>query len=166
MYSKAMVGAILSMGVSSLKVGVITDIHLHLRYNSLVSEDGECIDGWGYPTTINAPMGRYECDCPATLVETMFRRMKEAFGHQDVIFLAGDLPAHYTSMPVETRQNPKDTFSLLLDTFSGVNQMLAYFFPDTLILPVFGNNDTKFHDNPIPDEDRAFFYDYVYRLWF
>lgn len=44
--------------------------------------------------------------------------------------------------------------------------MLAYYFPDTLILPVFGGSDTKYHDNPIPDEDRAFFYDYVYRLWF
>ena len=81
MYSKAVIGALLAMGGSSLKIGVITDIHLHLRYNSMVSEDGECIDGWGYPTTINAPMGRNECDCPATLVETMFRRMKEAFGH-------------------------------------------------------------------------------------
>ena len=80
MYSKAIVGAILGTGVSSLKVGLITDVHLHLRYNSLVSEEGECIDGWGYPTTINAPMGRYQCDCPATLVETMFRRMKEARG--------------------------------------------------------------------------------------
>ena len=31
---------------------------------------------------------------------------------------------------------------------------------------MFGNNDSKYHDNPIPDEDRDFFYNYTYNLWF
>ena len=83
-----------------------------------------------------------------------------------MILLAGDFAAHHTSMPIERGFNPDSTYSILLDTFAGVNELLAYYFPDTLILPAFGNNDTKYHDNPIPDIDKQFFYDYIYNLWF
>ena len=34
------------------------------------------------------------------------------------------------------------------------------------MLPAFGNNDSKYHDNPIPDDDAPFFYDYIFNLWF
>lgn len=69
-------------------------------------------------------------------------------------------------MPIERGWDPNQTYSLLLDTFAGVNELLAYYFPDTLIIPAFGNNDSKYHDNPIPDTDKDFYYDYVYNLWF
>ena len=43
---------------------------------------------------------------------------------------------------------------------------MAAMFPDTLVLPAFGNNDSKYHDNPIPDDDAPFFYNYIFNLWF
>ena len=93
----------------------------------------------------------------------MLKRFKEHFGKQDVIFFTGDFSAHHVAMP---HMDSEDTYALLLDTFSEVNQLLVQYFPDTLILPAFGNNDSKYHDNPIPEADRAFFYEYIYRLWF
>ena len=83
----------------------------------------------------------------------MLRKFNEEFGKQDVIFLTGDLVAHSTAAPIDD-PNWNETYSLLLDTFAGVNQILMRYFPDTLILPAFGNNDSKYHDNPIADEDK------------
>lgn len=55
---------------------------------------------------------------------------------------------------------------MLLESLGYMNQLVAAMFPDTLVLPAFGNNDSKYHDNPIPDEDAPYFYGYVYNLWF
>ena len=122
----------------ALNVGIITDVHLHLRYNPAVSHHDECTEGEGEPTYLFAPMGRYQCDCPSILIETMLKRFKEKFGKQDVIFLTGDFNAHHVAMRKETSEN---TYPLLLDTMAHVNHLLATYFPDTLVLPAFGNND-------------------------
>ena len=58
------------------------------------------------------------------------------------------------------------TYSLLLSQHAGLNQILTEKFPNSLIFPAFGNNDPKYHDNPQPAEDAAFFYDYIFNLWF
>ena len=44
--------------------------------------------------------------------------------------------------------------------------MLSEKFPDTLIIPQFGNNDCEYHDNPEPLEDDQPFYKFIYDLWF
>jgi len=54
----------------------------------------------------------------------------------------------------------------MLESLGYVNELIAQKFPDTLVLPAFGNNDTKYHDNPVPDDDAPFFYEYVFNLWF
>lgn len=91
--------------------------------------------------------------------------MTEKFGKLDVILLTGDFAAHHIAMPAD-EQDAEKTYALLLETFGYLNQLLASKFPDTLILPAFGNNDSKYHDNPIPDEDAPFFYSYIFNLWF
>jgi len=93
----------------------------------------------------------------------MLRRFVEHFGKQDVIFFTGDFTAHHVAM---TKESSENTYPLLLDTFAKLNALLQKYFPDTIILPAFGNNDNKYHDNPIPESERAFFYNYMYRLWF
>ena len=55
---------------------------------------------------------------------------------------------------------------MLLSTHAGVVQILAQHFPDTIILPVFGNADNEFHDDPSPSNSTEFFYNYMYDLWF
>ena len=93
----------------------------------------------------------------------MLQRFNQHLGKQDVIFFTGDFAAHHVAMP---KLDSPNTYGLLLDTFYHVNQLLKMFFPNTLILPAFGNADSKYHDNPIPEEDRVFFYNYIYRMWF
>ena len=159
----ALAGLELLEPTEAFKVGIITDLHLHLRYNQSAQHLDECTNGAGDKTAIEAPMGRYQCDCPPILIETMLHRFDEHFGKQDVIFLTGDFAAHHVAMHGPDAPN---TYNLLLDTFYAVNSLLKEQFPDTIILPAFGNADAKYHDNPIPESDRAFFYDYVYNLWF
>ena len=53
------IGLALLQGCLALKVGIITDIHLHIRYNPAVSHLDECTEGEGEPTSLFAPMGRY-----------------------------------------------------------------------------------------------------------
>ena len=60
----------------------------------------------------------------------------------------------------------ENTYPVMLASLAGISIILAEKFPDTLILPAFGNNDTKYHDNPIPTENQEFFYDYTFGLWF
>lgn len=66
----------------------------------------------------------------------------------------------------ESTGEVEKTYGLLLETLAYVNQLIAHKFPNTLVLPAFGNNDSKYHDNPIPDDDAPFFYDYIFNLWF
>ena len=72
--SKSIVGASLALqGAHALKVGLLSDLHLHLRYNNLIgprlNSEGDCMLGSGVPTAEPAPMGRYGCDCPTVLIE-------------------------------------------------------------------------------------------------
>ena len=66
--------------VSCLKVGFLSDIHLHARYDPLVGVEGLCIKDSNDTTKVSAPMGRYGCDSPTELIETMFKRFNEKFG--------------------------------------------------------------------------------------
>jgi len=95
----------------------------------------------------------------------MLERHIQKFGKQDVILLTGDFAAHHIAMPVDDADAEK-TYVLLLETIGYLNELIAMKFPDTLVLPAFGNNDSKYHDNPIPDEDAPYFYGYIYNLWF
>lgn len=45
-------------------------------------------------------MGRYGCDPPRILLETMCDEFNRSHGPQDVMLLSGDLSAHYTSMNI------------------------------------------------------------------
>ena len=60
----------------------------------------------------------------------------------------------------------EDTYPLLLETHKQVASILAAKFPNTMIVPVFGNNDNEYHDNPEPLEDDQSFYSLIYDLWF
>ena len=157
-------------GASALKVGHLSDLHLHLKYDPFwgpeIGDEGDCIVGGGTLTDVKAPMGRYGCDAPTILIDTMLDAFIRSHGKQDVIILTGDFSAHHTAMPFPIEPELVETYSLLLAQHAGLTQLLAQKFPDTLILPAFGNNDCEYHDNPIPNSDAYFFNDYMYNLWF
>ena len=77
------------------------------------------------------------------------------------------MASHYTAMDYDDRPKYKnETYSLLMATHSGITQLLTKYFPDTIILPMIGNNDNMYHDNPEPSYNDHFFYDYLFNLWF
>ena len=162
---------LLVASTSALKVGHISDLHLHLKYDPYwgpePDDEGDCVVNGGTLTDEKAPMGRYGCDVPIVLIETMFEEFNRSHGKQDVIILTGDFNAHHTAMsyPYDPATDP-ETYSLLLAQHAGLTQLIARYFPDTLVLPALGNNDSEFHDNPIPNDDAYFFNDYIYNLWF
>ena len=122
--------------------------------------------GSGQPSIIKSPMGRYGCDSPPILIETMLSRMAEKYDDLDVIFITGDFAGHHIAMTSDEEEDIEKTYALLLETLGNLNELIAEKFPNTLVLPAFGNNDSKYHDAPIPDEDAPFFYTYVFNLWF
>ena len=128
--------------------------------------EGDCWVTSGLPSDIKAPMGRYGCDSPKVLLETMLDEFNDSHGKQDVIFVTGDLSSHHTAMNVDRGPDDEDTYPLLMSTHAGLVDLLSEKFPDTLIIPAFGNNDCKFHDNPTPTEEEYFFNNYIYELWF
>ena len=168
-FGTALVSTYLAGVVHSLQVGLLSDLHLQLRFNAdldhVVGDEGDCIEGSGTPSALKAPMGRYGCDSPVVLIEQMLNRMIEKYGKQDVILLTGDFTAHHVAMPADEAEAEK-TYALLLETLGYLNELIAQKFPDTLVLPAFGNNDSKYHDNPIPDSDAPYFYNYIFDLWF
>lgn len=70
---KSLAAVILTLSVEALKVGILSDIHLHLRYDQdfgpRQDKEGDCFSGAGVLTDEKAPMGRYKCDSPTILVE-------------------------------------------------------------------------------------------------
>lgn len=44
--------------------------------------------------------------------------------------------------------------------------LLAYHFPTTIVLPTFGNNDARYHDAAIDEDDKEDYYTKIYEMWF
>lgn len=68
-----LVASALALATEALKVGLLSDLHLHLRYDAEVGtklgDEGDCMWGSGLPAKDKAPMGRYGCDPPTVLIE-------------------------------------------------------------------------------------------------
>ena len=79
--------------------------------------------------------------------------------------ITGDFAAHHL-IHSEDPDRIEETYALLLDTIGHLNELIADKFPDTIVLPAFGSNDSMYHSNPIPDQDSPFFYQYIFNLWF
>ena len=83
---------------NGLNVGLISDLHLHLRYDPqwgpYEDREGGCMKKMGTEEPLKAPMGRYGCDSPTILIETMLDELKRLHGDLDVIVLTGDSVAH------------------------------------------------------------------------
>ena len=88
--------------VNGLQVGVMSDTHIKKDFNPKVTKKNYCADsykGKKIPETATevAPLGRYYCDPPASLVEEMFAHYAKVWGNPDVILFTGDHVAHYVA---------------------------------------------------------------------
>ena len=84
--SKAVLGASTRQlnDSENLKIGLISDLHLNLNYNEnygpRLNDEGDCWTTSGTFTDVKAPMGRYGCDPPAELIDTMLDAFNDYHG--------------------------------------------------------------------------------------
>ena len=145
---------------ASLRVGVLSDIHMQPFYQPTVSNRKYCtfenktdlqndMPSYG-PSDVFAPLGRLFCDPPPRLLEEMLQKMVLEEPNIDLLFVTGDFVGHkIASYKFEGDDdfhpyNPY-LFSKLLKAHSNFTMYVAKYLPNTLILPSFGNNDFKYH---------------------
>ena len=160
------VSSLLVTSALSLKVGVFSDIHLNALYNPLIAANN-C--GHTASTIIGDPVaqyGRYGCDSSQMLVEAFFTRFKEQFGYPDVIMVPGDVVAHGTSVPDDKDPDGTVAYQNVKNNIAAVNALLEKHFPNTIVLLTIGNNDGRYHDEAIDEDDKTEYYSFLYNLWF
>ena len=60
----------LNLAANALKVGVISDMHTNLAYNSKATSDNKCRGSSDF-NTAEAPIARIGCDPSSTLIDYM-----------------------------------------------------------------------------------------------
>ena len=136
------------MGVAvlakDLKIGVFTDIHLNTLYDATISSETYCqaSDSENSLAKVVANFGRFGCDPPQLLLETMFKIMKEEHADLDVLLVPGDIVGH--PFPEDITWGGGN-YPELLNILATVGDLFTQYFPDVVVLPAFGNNDSKYH---------------------
>jgi hypothetical protein len=96
----------------------------------------------------------------------MYMRHKEVYGGMDFILIPGDSAAHLVA-----ERHPGDDpsgarYDAVKQNLKATFDKLSMHFPNTILLPVFGNNDGRVHDNAIDEADKHDYYQFVFDLWF
>ena len=148
-----------------LKVGVISDMHTNMYYDDYGGEDADC---WSTIPDIRSdkpsPWARYGCDPSADLVDAMLNRYIETLGSPDFLLITGDHVCH--NMAKERGEATEESFQAVKDNLKFTNDIVKKYFSDIPVLTVFGNNDSKYHNQAPDTADKADFYGYVFDLWF
>ena len=115
-------------------------------------------------------MGRMMCDSPQILVETMFQSYLDTWGKPDVLIITGDQVAHHIALE-PSMTSPDDwygnySYELLIETLDVAASLIQKYFGDVVVLPVIGNNDSKYHDSAVPEADKKSYYEHTHDLWF
>ena len=87
---------------SSLRVGVISDLHSNVKYDMFSAAQGNQFSNsvtdncWASGPLADepSPWARYGCDPSPDLVDAMMRHFVESFGVPDVLLVSGDNVAH------------------------------------------------------------------------
>ena len=82
-----------------------------------------------------------------------------------MIFFTGNFAAHHV-MRHSNGRNDGWVKETMLDSLNALTQLFAYYFPDTLVLPSFGNTDLASIDHPVSDEEHLDFHEKIFNLWF
>ena len=129
----------------SIKVGLISDLHLNLAYDQLASEDDNCVSGGsGSSESQTAPIGRINCDPSTTLVTYMLQRFNEAFGEVDVLLVTGDHVAHDIAPDMDditSEAQLSEAWDAVRTNLEATAQVIEKYFPNSLVLTDIGNND-------------------------
>jgi endopolyphosphatase len=82
--------------------------------------------------------GKYGCDSPYPLLESVLQAMQSEEGTPDFILVLGDTSAHYM-----------DTWKDVVNAINNATETMASYFPGVPVLPILGNNDA-FPDYQLP----------------
>ena len=150
---------------TNTRIGVLSDIHFNVNYNP-ASSTNSCTSSSASNADLFAPVGRYGCDSSEVLFDHMINRFKEKFGTVDVIIIPGDSVAHKVSAATGSTDTDGIAYAAVKQNLEATFTKLAIAFPDTLIIPTFGNNDGRYHDEAIDEADKSDYYNFAFDLWF
>jgi len=114
--------------------------------------------------TLDAPLGTYKHDGPFQLTDYMFQRFNEKFGDVDVLLAPGDMTGHGTSSKV--RPSTEAMYQTLKDNLQISAELLAKWFPNTIVIPTQGNNDGRYHDSGPNTDEKADYFGFLWKQWF
>jgi len=154
---------IAAVATANLKVGIISDSHFNTAYNAFYT-DAKCT-GTTVPDVV-APIGRYGCDPSEELIDIMYTKFIETFGNPDVLLVPGDSAAHKVAASAVGDDPDGSHYRAVKANIAATFAKFKEHFPNTLILPTFGNNDGRYHDEAIDEENKADYYSFIYDLWF
>jgi hypothetical protein len=149
---------------ANLKIGVISDSHFNTAYNPYSS--ASMCTGTEVSEEVVAPLGRYGCDPSSELLDLMYNKFTESFGKVDVILIPGDSAAHKVAASHDDEDPTGSHYEAVKENLTATFTKLKEHFPNTLILPTFGNNDGRVHNEAIDEADKSDYYSFVYDLWF
>ena len=95
----------------------------------------------------------------------MLARFNEKFGTVDVLIIPGDSVAHKVSAASGSTDVGGVAYAAVKKNLQSTYAKLEEDFPNTLIVPTFGNNDGRYHDEAIDEADKADYYEFIYDLW-
>lgn len=135
---------------NQIKMASISDIHLMPMYYPYGKNDAYC---WppsdpDTPHDLDPPayFGQFLCDPPTELVEVMFSKLQADHPDLQVIFAPGDFVAHAIAKEwPPTPDYPTANYGQLLSITEQLADLFTKYFPDAVVLPTQGNNDTKYH---------------------
>lgn len=138
------------------------------EYYPYESHEGFCWSDGGAPTLeIPAYFGQLGCDPPVHTVKLMFEKLANDHPDIDVMFLTGDIVAHAVVLePPPKKDFPHASYETTLEILSIFAGLLHEYFPDTVILPVQGNNDNKYHYQPAVGEYAKSYYEIYFDYYF
>ena len=149
---------------ASLKIGVISDPHFNTAY-SAYSSASNCVSKQ-FSGEILAPIGRYGCDPSEDMIDYMFTKFSDSFGAVDVILVPGDSVAHKIAASAVGDDPDYAHYEAVKANLVATFAKFKEYFPTTMILPTFGNNDGRYHDEAIDESLKQDYYSFVYDLWF
>lgn len=136
-----------ALAQTALKMASISDPHLFNYYDAYNSNDAYCWPGSG-SQAIDPPayFGQFECDPPERTVRAMFEKLKNDHPDLGVILLPGDLVAHAVALEYPpTPSYPTADYTNLKVILADIAALFVEYFPNAIVLPTMGNNDTKYH---------------------
>uniref|UniRef100_A0A915CJW6 Calcineurin-like phosphoesterase domain-containing protein n=1 Tax=Parascaris univalens TaxID=6257 RepID=A0A915CJW6_PARUN len=132
----------------------LSDFHFDRDYSAQFGNVAEkCHQKSNVKRSKLGQFGDYACDAPKSLIKKTLAAAKEVIPNPDFVFWTGDNVPHiddYNETYVE----------LVLQTVSG---MLYTAYPNTSVLPIFGNHDYA-PSNAFPDHNCSL-YSNIYKMW-